>query len=401
MRKLIVLLILCSLTLGLVGTVLAQDPATVSPFLTMLGSVPREAAGGMNLISYADYVALVNARPGGYWPQNRLEFDSGRQADDPRHPVLMAALNGLGAGMSNLIQVFQLEGMREAVGFDFFTVHRTLEFGQPPSMGDILQGDFDPAAIGAALTAREFTQEEQDDVTLWCSPAGCTEGLKQNLTERNPADPFGGQLGRKQPLAFVPPDTLLSSASYDVVQAMLASQQSPDEDSILSLPEYRAAAEAITARGTLLQAVIIPPDALFAEPAGKGGVPRYELAVFAHIRDEEDVLTLVGLVYANERLASQATDLLPIHFDAAVSQRVNRPFAEMVAERGGTVSKGQWYVEQDSGYAVALLELRSPVEAPEPDPDADLPGPRASGLIFRLLVQSLYNRDTTWLIPSE
>ncbi len=313
----------------------------------------------------------------------------------------MAALNGLGAGMSNLIQVFQLEGMREAVGFDFFTVHRTLEFGQPPSMGDILQGDFDPAAIGAALMARDFVEETTDGTLLWCGPDGCDSGLKQDLRGRNPADPFGGQLGRKQPLAFVPPDTLLSSASYDVVQAMLASQQSPDEDSILSLPEYRAAAEAITARGTLLQAVIIPPDALYEEPAGKGGVPRYELAVFAHIRDEEDVLTLVGLVYANERLASQATDLLPIHFDAAVSQRVNRPFAEMVAERGGTVSKGQWYVEQDSGYAVALLEFRSPVEAAEPDPDAQPPAPRASGLIFRLLVQSLYNRDTAWLVPSE
>ncbi|MCC7208027.1 MAG: hypothetical protein IT323_12020, partial [Anaerolineae bacterium] len=373
MRRWLVLFMLCALVLGGPATASAQDDDSEVPFMEMLAAVPREAAADQGLITYADYHALINARPGSFVPRDMTEFDTANQQDDPRFPVLMAALNGLGTGMSGLVEVFRIDGMREAVGFDFFTVQRALEFGQPPAAGNILQGDFDPAAIGAALTARGFTEQPVEGVEgglLWCSVDGCEAGRQISVRDRNPADPFGGQMGRKQPLMFAPPDMLLSSASNDVVQAMFASQQSPDDASILSLPEYRAAAEAITARGALLQAVIAPAALITEgmEPAGRSGLPRYELAVFAHIRAETDVLTLVGLVYPNERLASQATDILPVLFNEAESLHVRRTFAEMVEERGGTVGKGLPYVSPESGYAVALLEFRSEVEAPDVAP---------------------------------
>lgn len=410
MRKLLVFFgacaALCALAPGASGAVGAQGSDPQPPFMALLAAVPREAAAAQGVIAYADYNALVKARPGGYWPKDMAEFESVAQSDDPRHMVLMAALNGLSAGMSRLPQAFHDPGMRETVGFEFFTVQRSLEFGQPPALGDVLQGDFDPEAIGAALTARGFTEQPVQGVDgglLWCSADGCDAGLQTNLGDSNPADPFGGQLGRKQPLAFVAPDTLLSSASDEMVEAMLASQQSPDDASILSLPEYRAAAEAITARGALLQAVIAPAALVFDEAAVSGvrALPRYELVVFAHIRDEDDVLTLVGLVYPDEQLAAQATGALPLLFNEALSLRVNRPFAEMVEERGGAVSKGQSYVSPESGYAAALLEFRSPVEAPQPDPEAQLSAPRASGLIFRMFIESLYARDTAWLAASQ
>jgi hypothetical protein len=209
-------------------------------------------------------------------------------------------------------------------------------------------------------------------------------------------------LGRKQPLAFVPPDTLLSSASNEVVEAMLASFQSPSS-SILDAPEYRAAAEAITARGTLLQAVLVPPAMVGGEP-GQGDVssaPPYELLVIAHVRDTKDVLTLVGFVYPTERLAAEAGNMLVPAFNAAQSVRASRPFSEMVADRGGTISQGKTFVSQADGYAVALLEFRSPVESPEPVTNGDSEAPTPSAQIFRLLIQSLYARDASWLPAGE
>lgn len=406
MKRVFVFLILCALSLGAAGDAIAtaQDD-TESPLFRMLNLVPSAAANDSDLILYADTRAIVDARPGAYWPADMAEFARGESSDDPRQPALMAALYGVAAGMDQLMMTLIAEGTREAVGFDFFSVHRTLEFGQrlSRSQGNVLEGDFDPAAIGAALAARGFAEQPTDGVEgslLWCSLAGCEAGMQ--AAARVFGDPLGGQMGRKQPLVFVPPGTLLSSPSHDVLQAMLAARRAPDEDSILSLPEYRAAAEAITSRGVLLQAMFFPPDVQFDGPVSEGGVPRYALGVMAHVRDSEDVLTLVGLVYPDDASATDGAEALLTRFREARSRLFSdTPFVDLAAERGGAYAKGETYVNPASGYAVALIEFRSPVEPPEPVPNADGPGPIESGRIFQLLHAHFYNRALPWVAPMD
>ena len=179
-------------------------------------------------------------------------------AKDPAARLWMAALNGASSGSGRLLR-YLLNGGAEwprMVGFDFMDVRSELAFGQPPGDGIVLQGDFDPDRIGAALSARDFTSTDAGPFTLWCRSDGCDKGLEQDLAGRDPADPFGGELGRRQPLA-VSEDTLLSSAAIDTVDAMLATTLDVGP-SLADDGSYAAVAEALAGDGTLIQATLVP-----------------------------------------------------------------------------------------------------------------------------------------------
>lgn len=142
------------------------------------------------IVSCADYRVLEAAR--GISTLAKADFNN--RTETAR--IWLAAANGLSAGLSLNHFLSYLEGMEDAVGFGWFAVNRALTFGQPPSMGSVLAGDFDAKRIAAAFEARGFTGSAAGDVTVWCRAAGCNEGLAINLRSRNPANPFGGELGR-------------------------------------------------------------------------------------------------------------------------------------------------------------------------------------------------------------
>lgn len=119
MKKLLLILTLCVLTLGLAGGALAQDAASESPFIAMLRAVPREFADGESLISYADTKALVQSWPGTFWPQDLAELWAAKDAIDPRYDVTWTALLELRVGMKDVLLAALYGGMPEAVGFDF------------------------------------------------------------------------------------------------------------------------------------------------------------------------------------------------------------------------------------------------------------------------------------------
>ena len=96
-----------------------------------------------------------------------------------------------------------LDGMADAVGFGFFDIDRSLVFGEPPGNGTIVAGHFHGDRIARAYQARGFSENTQGAVSVWCGPEGCDSGLKLNLGDRNPANPFGGQFGRAEPLAVL------------------------------------------------------------------------------------------------------------------------------------------------------------------------------------------------------
>ena len=135
--------------------VTAQDDS--SPFLDMLKIVPdtEQTRAGVPLASYADYRAIEQAR-GIDTPPTKADFD----ARNDTSKLWIAATNGLMSGMRLSYFLQYLDGMEDAVGFEWFDVDRALTFGQPPSMGNILVGDFDTDAIAEAFEARDFTSEE-------------------------------------------------------------------------------------------------------------------------------------------------------------------------------------------------------------------------------------------------
>lgn len=375
----------------------AQDEAE-NPLLEMLKLVPdnEQTRAGIPLVSYADYRAIESGR-GIDTPPTKADFDNRTDTVS----LWIAATNGVMSGMRLDYFMQYLEGMEQAVGFSWFEVDRALVFGQPPGMGNILAGDFDAEAIAEAFEARDFTIENQGDVVVWCGPGGCDEGLKQNLKNRDPANPFGGQFGREEPLAVLP-GAVANSADYDVLSAILESHQG-EQPSLADDPNVQAAVNSIAAKGTLRQAQLFNGADVgnYGEMVATEGeqpelLPAYALAFFADTYDGEEQSALVGLVYDEEAAANTAVALLVDHLQMAESMAVRRPFMELIEERGGNIAGALVEVDADTGKFVALLDIRYPAASNQKS-DTGYP---ASSLVFKLLIDSIYRRDATWLAAS-
>ena len=258
---------LLALAIGASSAVPAMTQDGWTGLTTALGSVPDTLDVRQQLVSWIDYGALLGSRDGAAHPASMEALLAQLDADDPAARLWLAALNGAASGSGRLLR-YLLNGGPEwprLVGFDFTDVHSELAFGQPPGDGIVLQGEFDPARIGAALSARDFTTTDAGPFSLWCRSDGCNKGLKLDIADRDPADPFGGELGRRQPLA-VSEGTLLSSAAIETVDGMLDATRGA-RPSLADDPSYATVAEALAGEGTLVQATFVPGTMLLFDPA--------------------------------------------------------------------------------------------------------------------------------------
>jgi hypothetical protein len=406
----------------LLALALAGPPAAgadaASGLLDALSRVPDTPAVREQLVSYVDYRAVEAGRPGAARPASFAELEPLLATDDPAAGLWMAAYMGIASGSTDLVRnLFHAGGeWPELLGFDFLQVDRELAFGAPPDDGVVLLGHFDPEAIGRALSARSFSGTDVGERTLWCGPEGCQAGMAMNLAERDPADPFGGELGRRQPLAVSASD-LLSSAAIATVDAMLAAADGQAR-SLADDASYRAAAEAIPTEALLIQATLVPGDDLGADvapmllgdsiedveatlaemAASFEPIPPYELlAISDGATDSEQVVTL-GLVYAREADAAVAIKVIPRRLETMESLRTGQPLSALLDDRGVTSVAGEVVpAAADGARAVAAITLRAPLAGEEPDPDSG--GFSPSSLLYRLFVQMLLGRDTLWLAP--
>lgn len=388
-------------------------------FTTALDSVPDTPDIRQQLVSWIDYDTLLGSREGAAHPASFAALLEQLDARDPAARLWVAALNGAASGSGRLLR-YLLSGGAEwprMVGFDFTDVRSELAFGQPPGDGIVLQGEFDPDRIGAALSTRDFASTDAGRFVLWCRSDGCDKGLEQDLAGRDPADPFGGDLGRRQPLA-VSADTLLSSAAISTIDGMLAATG----DAAPSLADdgsYAAVAEALDGEGALIQATLVPGTELLFDPIlvfGQASSPDeirdrlVELAAdFEPIppssllgigdgaTDTEQVVTL-ALAYPTLADAQVAADVLPRRLDTMTSLRTARPWKELLDERGVGPIDARAVERADGAGALALLTLRAPLAGPDGDPDTGSVAP--SSMLYRLFVQMIESRDVAWLAPS-
>src|SRR5262249_14167693 len=142
--------------------------------------------------------------------------------------------------------------MPEVIGFDFFSIEQELNYGRPPEQALQLSGQFGLDKVRAALTTEGYTRQDQAGVEVWCGPDGCDKGGTLHVRDRNPANPFGGELGRKWPIV-IQENNLIGSPSLDVIQNHVA-VKAGNNKSLGDAPEYRAAVEALTQNGVLMQA---------------------------------------------------------------------------------------------------------------------------------------------------
>jgi hypothetical protein len=398
-------------------------PASTSPdaalaFADALARVPNTGDTRSQFIGYVDYRAVEAARPGAARPTSWAALEALRAADDPSARLWTAAYMGIASGSSDLLRAAMTGGDRwpDLLGFDFFDVDRAISFGAPPADGDVLFGRFDPAAIASAFARRGFTAtDEGGGRTLLCGQGGCDAGAEIHADRRDPSNPFGGMLGRDEPLG-VSATELDSSAAlatvYRIMDAPLGTTPALGDD-----PSYRAAAETASADGTLIQATLVPgetipadltaalvfgDDAMKAELDRIAGtftpIPAYDLVLFSDGATDSEQIIRIGLVYENAADAQEAVDAIPGRLDTLPSLVTRTPLKQLFDDRGVTSVEGRVVPSSDGARSVALFTLRAPLASNEPDPGTGRV--TSSSLVYRMLVNMLFTRDLLWLAPA-
>ncbi len=391
---------------------------TPSSFLDLLGSVPDSLDVRSDLVGYVDYRAVEESRPGAARPASATEWLALRDAEDPAYDLWDAAVHGISSGSGKLLRGMFRDAAAwpDLLGFDFFEVDRELVFGSPPGNGTVLAGRFDPDAIARAVGSRGYTGADMDGHTLWCPAGGCDDGLRFDRANLDPANPFGGDLGRQEPMA-VSESALLASADIATVDAMLAAaaDQAP---SLADDPAHRAALEALDPGARLIQATLVPPHLLLADPrafVGEGSfeemadrlarladtfesIPPYQLVLMADGATSSEQVMTIALVYERGADAVVAADVIPRRIQTLDSSASGRPVRDLFAERGVTSISGSVRPSADGSHSIAVIEFRAPLASDGTDGASGEPLP--SSQVYRLLIESFYRRDAAWLAPA-
>lgn len=421
-RSIALTVVLASLILAATAPLSARDtPAaetgTGGALLDALTRVPITAPTPEATVSYLDQEALVAARPGAAQPASLEQALSALDEGDPSAELWLAALMGAAGGDMAL-----LGGLPQAVewparlGFDLLDVERHLAFGVPPSDGAVLIGRFDPAAIAAAHEARGYTASAAGSRTRLCGATGCDRGMDVDLANVDRGMPFGGDLGRSEPLSVAEGD-LLVSADLATLEAMEAASDG-EAASLAEDPAYRGLALAADRSITVTQATFLPGTMLWLGPdiyaVLKGSPeeasellestadvfermpPPAAVAILDGVMGDEQVVT-IGLAYEDESDASTAAQILPRRLATLPATSFGVPLSDLLEERGVTSVSGTVVPATDQAMPVARIEVRAPLRGSDAHGDASRPAPSSD--LYRLFIDHVYRRDLLWLVP--
>ncbi len=391
-----IILVLVLLVVGIAPAAGQDGESQPQPLLAMLAMVPDNdlvQGQGWAGVRYVDFQALYTAEG-----VEEMRVSQGTQAllDNVPLPGMLARLV---AAPDALNYVFAgVDRMQQVVGFEWIaSVNRSLEYGAPPYTALILDGTFDADAISAALSGRGFEETDVSGVPVW----NRFEDEEMNLRDVEPADPFGGRLGKAARIAILP-GHLANSAYWDMTKGIIAAVQG-EQPSLADNPNYRALADAITAPdGLLLQALffgladigLIPGDPLAAlsgqgaeDPtAAYGPLMPYALAVLADRQEGQDQVHLIGLVYPNADVAGPAAEEVANRIQAFTLPEQQ----ETLVERFGAQVSSRVYESESTGQAVAVVEVRYPLPAERTDSTGMF---ITGGIMYMKWVQAIMRRD--------
>lgn len=339
----------------------AQD-APEPPILAVLASAP-DTANARQWLSYADYQALTEgATTAEAW------FD--------------AVISSLSSGPDMSYARMRMSDQELLTGVAMLDVAQGATWGQPPEHTVLLQGAFNPLAITTIYALREFSANPAGELTMFCGPDGCDSGYVTHIDARNPGDPFGGELGRQQPVLLVPlngESQLVSSPDLPTLEASAAAI-SGEAPSLAEAPDYQAAVHTLTDASTLLQAYFLSPDT-FSEPAEAGELAIWSLAVLAETETDDGRGASITLIYPSLADAEAAAPALEARLETTTPGRSDQPFAAVLKERGVLFSVSTL---EDSETGLGVIQMAfEPLEG--------------EGTAFMLLVNSLNRRELDWL----
>lgn len=374
-RRLLIILLILALPLAVA--------AQADPLDALLASIPASAFGD-GLVSYADYTALVAARPGAKPPESLADVSAYFKSDEGQ-PYSRAMLD-IAAGFSSLRKFLMLAGeILEVSGINPFALGQTLEAGFPPRQQVWLQGGLDLVAIRAALSRQEYERLPGDGegIEVWCEGGSCVNGQRMDLAGRNPAFIPGGELGRRFPVMLME-DRLAMSPDPDVFRS-LSDSGTPR---LAELPQVAAllmAARAAAGQERLSQLLLIQGGMLAPKPAT---APLPEALIIAQADTPDALLVIVSLAYAGADDAAAARAALAGSVEDALLEN-GRALMDLVRRHSGSLDP---LSDGASGEATATLVFRfPPVSRPVPGEAAATP--------FHAFAGMAYMNGLAWLAP--
>ncbi len=432
--------LILGLLAGLAGPVAAGEAPGLLDLLPLLPDT-TETIHSAPVFAYVDLVAVQRAA-GIAPPASEAGFAA--MPDDARQawaaamrrvivgpPDLLLYPSGIGRWQATSV---------EALGIDWFAIDAAMTFWQPPSTVTVIAGApglADPAAVGAALTARGFAERQVDGFTAWhrLDDFQLALGDKDPLAE---GDFLAGRIPRASRVA-VGDDVVLHATNWPAIEAVAATdagKAAPSPAAALSEELLGAVAEVTEAEllqgsafmlrdigvandptavlGEFLTAPVASLEALrkaiMPEVPGPQ-LPLYPLALVADLEDGDEQLAVLALPYPGrasaeeaaivvaERLAAWAPKGGPPLIDAvrgSVEHHVvdrddiaKATFATFIAsiEGGEESRKAMAAVAETTGGAAAVIVFRYP--------KADPADPGQAGGAFRAFIAAIYNRAFT------
>lgn len=397
LRKLLLCLaLLLPISLAVSAQEIEPEPTA---FMRAMLFVPNEefVRESPILASYADHQAALQSRNLDM-PANWQEFEN----SDQQGAVTFAL-------PLTLLQNFAQQLMRydspdpNMLGFDFFDIAQSVEFGSPPEGGQVILGAIRPDSVINAYSQRGYVQDDRYDFgTLLCPTDGCDTALNRdsNNTDENSIDV---EFGREP--TFVANGMLLTSPS-EVTLTTMVDTYDDQVDSLAEMPAVQALGEFLADEQDVSAAVLFNPVTLMLQsvigdlgienadavlPELGEPVPQYMLAAIAASADEDSEDGLVVLVYSDMDNAETAAERINSHLFSLESLVVDAPYREIYGDVGEIVPAE---VIRNEEMGLSLVVLRLEGEKPTGD---ELAAHRA----FQRLLQTFLSRDLLWLAWGE
>lgn len=369
-----------------------------SPLLDLLATIPDTDEIRESIISYIDYRAIKTTREG--VPQYDSWADFLEDSENPSSALWLASIRGVSSGPSILDFLFVTgEEWQDTIGLEFFDINQAITYGTPPAQGQALIGNFNIEDIEDAFAERDYVAEDVDNFTLLCWEEGCDRGIDVDIQNQVRANPFGGNLGRREPL-LVNDNLLINAPAIDIVEASL-DIINDGEGSLADNPVFLSALNTIDENHTLIQAQFLPADIFVASDDMQSqfdtSIPHYEQALFADTAGEEAQIVYIVMVYDNLADAEMASETALARLENMESTRGGRPFADIFEERGVTELQSYAVTDADSELSLAVLEIHAPLVSNEETDSGFLP----SSPVFRTFITMIYNLDLAWLMTSD
>lgn len=348
----------------------------------LLALVPAPMEGERVFLSFADFEAMLQARPGEFVPGKMEEYGL-KEAQ----PYRMAQM-GVVTGFPEMQMALLLPGSEEANGFSLFSVKRSLFLGHPPYQQAWLAGDFEEAALKKALEALDYqsVKAPQGGLAAWCPDGDCSIGHNIDMSRRNAAFIFGGSLGRRWPITLFP--GVLATAPDGAVFDRITGREGP---SLGELPAVQAFLAVLEPEGAP------PVSQLILVDAGDGmgeALPGLGLMALAQLDGEEAFQVRLVLQFEEEAAAQAARERLDGEGLKDIQLQDKSPLTTRLEDLQGQVTD---LSVQDAGEAGSLLVMDfsfpSQAQVTAENPEA------ASAQPFNLFYRMFMQRDLRWLVP--